>query len=426
VTAESCPLYRLANKSWQSVPGSELPVGTKVLGQAPPARADIVYARTFDATYIVSRRCLKESDDGGSSGLPAAPSSSSDEAVDLSDVNATSAATGSSMAETHGGANGGTAPNFKVYFDFNVVNRPGQDNFDFENYHSFLLFEIAPTPDITFSFDIEPVPKYYELAYQVTKKLQFRVGKIFIPFDDLTPHNIYGGRINTSRLEVTGQDNPFLPDLWTDLGGAVRYQFLDTTRIALEGDIYVVNGFGEGGTDPTGQSPIYPNFADVAVTNPDNNREKAYGGRLHTILYNTFGIGLSYYRDRWSSDNHDPEFITIYGADSQIRFNRYELRAGVIQMNVNLPTGDFTRGGFYAELGRLLGNKDQYKVLARGGKIQFDSRVADATTDQTIIGGMLIYKPNVIQYAVEYSRDIQKNANKFTYGYFDASIIVAL
>ncbi len=320
-------------------------------------------------------------------------------------------------------------PNFKVFFDFLLVNRPGLENLSFDSFHTFLFFELLPTPDIQFSFDISPQPKFFELDTQVNKRLQFRVGKIWIPFDDMAPHNLFGGRVNTSRLAI---GSAFLPDIWTDLGAGFKLQIFDSPKFAMELHGYIVNGFHDGGTDlanPTSGPSGYPSFADLTI-GPDNNRDKAIGGRVHMLIYNRLGIGASYYTGQWNADTGAPALrLNILGIDSQLRIGPLELRGGLCAKTWDLPAGSpvsttANGGGDYVEAGLKFGGKREWKFLARAGTIQLDDRVVDIT-DQRIVGGALLYQPGLIQYSIESSRDLKEADGKKNYSYTAARMVMA-
>jgi hypothetical protein len=376
---------------------------------------------------------------------PPGKDQSADGAVDLSSLD--NSATGkSSVSGSAEGSGGPTQPMFKSYFDFNIVNRPGtQDNFTFDNYHSFLFFEIIPTPTVMFTFDVNPTaPKFYELDWQASKKLTLRVGKIFIPFDDISsqsPHNIFGGRVGISRLSLDPSGATFLPDVWADLGVGLKYVFMDTSAFYLEGHLYVVDGVQDGGTDPNigtnpGQDPVgtpYPNFSQnglVTGTGADNNRDKSIGARLHTLIDSRLGIGASVYTGRWTADNGanaaPSERLIMYGFDSQLRLSWAELRAGIALMNVGMPVnGSFNRSGTYGEIGHHFGYLDRWKILGRVGTLDLDSRV-DAVTDETIVGGTLLYRPGFVEFSLEYSRDLNTDyALKPNHSYTDLRCVMA-
>jgi hypothetical protein len=354
----------------------------------------------------------------------AAAAKPSEESVDLSSLGASGGGGGGESGKAHGGGGGGdNGIGFKVYFDHALVRRPGVTEFSWDSYHSFLLAEIVPTPDVQFAFEVSTAPKYFELDVQVTKKMQLRLGKIWIPFDDMAPHNIFGGRVNVSRLAPGAA---FLPDLWTDLGAGVKFNLIDTRKFGLEAHLYTVNGFGAGGTDGfTGQSgEVYPKFSDLPIST-DNNKDKAFGGRIHMLMFRKFGLGASIYRGRWSSESRTARYATMLGVDSQLRLGRTEFRAGLATGAVQLDSRDFNRGGAYLELGQKLGRLQTWKVLARGGTIQLDDRVI-SSSDQRLVGGTLLWQPNMIQYSLEASKDLQVYSRKRSYSYMAFRVVIAM
>jgi hypothetical protein len=345
-----------------------------------------------------------------------------EETVDLSQMGSTAPAKPQS-GSPHGVAVG-SGPQFKMYFDFNLLSRPGVNDLTFDNFHTFLMLESSPTPEWSFAFEVNPSPRYFELSYHKSPRLEVRAGKIWIPFDDLAPHNIFGGRVNVSRLTL---GEAFLPDLWTDLGVAFKYRVLDSRAFTMDAHLYTVNGFGSGGSDPINASASvqdYPSFSDKTVT-ADNNTNKAFGGRLALKLFQKLGLGFSFYQGRWSDEESDPYGMLMLGGDAQLRWKSTELRAGLITMNVDIPAETYLRGGSYVELGQKFGKKDQWKVLLRGGMVQPDDR-AISVTDQTLVGATILYQPGFIQYSLEHSQDIQDIPGKVGKSFTNARVVVAL
>ncbi len=279
-----------------------------------------------------------------------------------------------------------------------------------------------------FTFDISASPRFYELDYNITPKLQIRAGRIWIPFDDLSPHNIFGGRVNVSRLNPAS--NPtmqFLPDIWTDLGIGLRYQLIDTSALQGVAHLYAVNGFRDGGTDPssqtTGQS--YPNFSST-VLGADNNADKSIGARVHMMWARKFGVGVSYFRGGWTPSTAPAgKGLSMLGLDGQLRLGPTEFRAGIASMNVDLPNDTMSRGGLYGEVSHRFGPRQQFRALARGGTLQLDNRVFDVT-DQMIVGGALVYAPGMVELWGEYSQDLKVVTGKVNYSYAAARLVVAL
>lgn len=323
-------------------------------------------------------------------------------------------------------------PGFKVFFDLNLVSRPNVANFTFANYHTIFLFEMLPNADLQFSFDIAMSggtgPRFYELDYQVSPKVQVRAGKIWIPFDDMAPHNIFGGRVNVSTLNP-GQA-AFLPDLWTDLGVGVKFVPIDTKALRLTTHAYVVNGFQSGGTDPLGVDTLYPSFSNTSSVNTliaaDQNRNKAIGGRAHALFAGYLGLGASFYTGRWTPETSISKGLTIIGVDGQLRIGPTEIRAGLASMSLGLPSGDSVgRGGYYGEIGSKFGGDQKWKGLIRMGNIQLDNRAIDVT-DQQLVGATLLWKPGLIEYSLQHSRDLKDVPGKLGTTYTALRMVVAL
>jgi hypothetical protein len=314
-----------------------------------------------------------------------------------------------------------TNPNFHVYFDLNLIHRPGVTDLTFDAFHTFLLFELAPTPEFQFSFDVNPSPRYFELDYQITKSLTFRAGKIWIPFDDMAPHNIFGGRVNVSRLTLGAA---YLPDLWTDLGVGLKWQIVDASQFNLLSHLYVVNGFRSGGTDPLDPLASYPSFSDLAIA-ADNNAGKSIGGRVQATLFRKIGLGASVYSGQWSDGDSAPKGLLIFGSEAQFRFAATEIRLGMSGMSAEITGDSFNRGGLYGEIGQRFGSNRQFKILLRGGSLQLDDRVIDIN-DRTLVGGTILYQPGPIQISLEHSRDINTGVTKIDTQFTSLRLVVAL
>lgn len=312
---------------------------------------------------------------------------------------------------------------FRVYFDLNLIRRPGYEEFSFDTIHSFLFFESVISPEIQFSFDVSPSLRFYELDWQINSFVQFRAGKISIPFDDLSPHNIYGGRVNVSKLAI---GPAFLPDLWADLGVGAKFNLVSKPNFSLISHLYVVNGFRSGGTDPTGNSKPYPSFSDLP-SSADNNRNKAIGTRFQGTFSRRLSVGFSYYTETWTDEGLTSHGLHMIGVDSQYKFPNAtsELRVGLVNMSVEVDSGTFYRGGSYVEFGQKLKRDSAWKLLFRGGTLQGDDRVVD-NDDERIIGATLIYQPNAIQFSIEHSEDLEKVATKKGYGFTNLRMVIAL
>ncbi|RYZ80284.1 MAG: hypothetical protein EOP04_26170 [Proteobacteria bacterium] len=303
------------------------------------------------------------------------------------------------------------------------------------------MVEYTPTPEFTFMAEVSSSPRFYEVAYQISPKIQVRWGKVWIPFDDLSPHNIFGGRVNTSKLAY--QPNlMLLPDIWADLGVVGKFRLMENNKNTVDAHLYVVNGFQQT-TDSTGAviqtGSIYPNFASTTGgALGDNNSQKDFGGRLQYKYGQSFSLGGSYYKGTYTDRSYPSTSVadkkmhglSILGLDVQFRpTNMTEVRAGYVTMSVDLKSTDTVtkakRGGTYVELGQKFGADRTWKALIRGGQVQADDRVATAG-DLSIVGITLLKMVGPLQFSIEYNKDSKQAAGKsaMTYGAF--RIVTAL
>lgn len=355
--------------------------------------------------------------------------------VDLGELNAnpaqavvsdakSSGTAGSSHGSFHG-SQANSAPMFKILFDFLLHLQPGISPWTFDTYHNLLLVDFVPKPEIQFSFEVNPAPRYYEFDYNVNPKLQVRVGKIWIPFDDMNPHNTFGGFINTSKVRDP-KATAFLPDIWADLGVGVKYTLVDSSALNITTHLYIVNGFGSGGTDPLKQAAAYPNFSTTGVA--DNNTDKAIGTRIHFDFAKTFGVGASFYTCQYTNQGDEGKRLYMIGADTQLRLlSGTTLRAGYTYQKVELQStsakSSYLRGGLYADaLQRFSKN---YILGARVGVQQEDDRITDLN-DQTWVGGRVGYETEIWQLYLIYMRDLNGTPDKANREYEALRFVVTL
>jgi hypothetical protein len=348
--------------------------------------------------------------------------------VNLEDLDKQAAAPAAGPSAANAAASK-SAPMLKVYFDLDFYAQPGGNakgsGLTFDNFHSFVFLDVMPTEDIMFSTSIETPPKFYELDYRLFKPLTLRLGKIWIPFDDLTPHSIYGGMTNVSKI-IVGEN--FLPDLFTDLGAGLTWKPADSPDFTLQLDGYVVNGFQSGGKDPVTPGSLYPDFGSLP-TGPDNNKNKSIGGRGHALIAHTLGLGVSYYTGRWTNQDDPPEKLSMIGSDAQIYLtSTTTIRGGFATMDVKLPPGasapNYLRNGTYAEIGQKFGGGDQFTFLLRGGTLNLDDRVVTQNNKQ-IAGAKLVWKPNVLEWSIEHSHDYKKVAAKTAYDFTNLRVVAS-
>lgn len=339
---------------------------------------------------------------------PAEPAEEAEVNLDEESPAATTAAT---VSNPHSGGLG-KKPAFRAMFDWWLTYQPGRDpngvSVTFDNLHYLMILEIVPDPRFYFGFEVSTAPRFFELDYQVTRSLTLRLGRIYIPFDDLSPHSYFGGRVNVTRLGQPGSSNAFLPDIWTDLGIGARLSLGPKRSTHFDLDGYVVNGFSENATFSPSGDTAYPDFSQTLVI--DNNNNKSLGGRMQVVFGGDLvTLGGSAFYGRYSADTSPSASILMAGTDAKLHFEGTEIRVGYIYMNVGvIPTDSFVRGGFYLELSQWFGN---LRALARMGQSQNDSRVVQ-NTDQTIVGGSLAYRAGPVQLSLELSKDINEVPGK--------------
>ena len=304
---------------------------------------------------------------------------------------------------------------FHFYFDFWLINRPGFGPLTFQNIHSISMVEAQPSDDVFFSAEISLNPRYYEVKYApVGKRWNLRVGKIWIPFDDINPHNHFGGRTNTRQL-LTG-NTLFLPNIWTELGLAFEGKLYDFRGWKGVGTLYVTNGFGAGGRNPSGETTEYPSFSDSDSLATDNNSDKAIGARLQFNYKQSASLGVSVYSARWTSQALESKRLMLLGFDAGYQLGRFELRGGLLAGKVDLLDGtSMKKGGAYAEFWTKFLAERTLRLALKAGILQPDDRYI-GINDLKAIGAGLYYRPKTIQYSIEHSQDLEKISGKKGYG----------
>lgn len=355
---------------------------------------------------------------------------------------ATSASYASGGMSPHGGSASGVLPNLKFYFDFVLRSWKGntaESDFGFDSYHQRLMVEFTPTPELMFQGELLD-KKYFETDYMLTPRLQVRWGKIWIPFDDMSPHSMFGGRINTTDFRQTGE-SAFLPDIWADLGIGFKYLLSDSLNFQSELHFYVVNGFRQASAgspiqDEQNAATPYPSFEGTPGVSGDNNNAKALGARWHAVMGRRFGLGASVYKDTYTDKAYSSQEgkkalgILIVGVDAQLRpTTTTEIRAGYVTMKADLDAdlsnkASFTRGGTYVELGQRFGTEDRWKFLIRAGASQNDNRVVDVS-DKTIVGATILKNFGSVEAQVNYYRDLHQVPQKTAYNYGEFRLVTA-
>jgi hypothetical protein len=112
----------------------------------------------------------------------------------------------------------------------------------FRTYHNFVFLKVDASENLVLEAEIVD-RVYYEMKYRVGERLEFKAGRLWVPFG-LTPfHHYYGGV----------QGDPFsgklVPNVWAEQGAGLAYTlFEDRLGATLTGDTYAIRGFdGSGG-----------------------------------------------------------------------------------------------------------------------------------------------------------------------------------
>lgn len=350
-----------------------------------------------------------------------------------------------SFSKPSGEGTGGA--NLKFFFDFMYRSGvPGATSArtsvkSFDSFHQIIMAEYSPSPEFTFvtdigsaAFNMGSVPKFFECDYQVNPRLQLRWGKIWIPFDDMSPHNIFGGRVNAANL-LSDQSLVLLPTLWADLGAGLKYRLIQNKTSSVDFYGYVVNGFSDNNSDPTGAtgSTHYPNFATVGSPGPtaDNNSAKDFGVRLHYKYGQTWGLGISHYRGTYSASSVTPALgLSMTGLDAQIQFsNTTSMRLGymtaTVKLDPTLAVNSAKRGGTYIEGAQKFGSDRSWRLLTRAGQVQADDR-STTTSDFNVVGFSIQKTINPITLSLEYNKDTKKMAGKANTTFWALRVVTAL
>ena len=194
-------------------------------------------------------------------------------------------------------------------FDLNIeVDNPQKkgdaQTSQFRNYHKFLFLKVTPTDRLTLDAEVLDLT-YYEMTYNISRRIDMRVGKIWVPFGSTPFHHYYGGR----------QGDPFdgllLPNVWSEFGAGFSGTVYSGERLHIDSDLYIIRGFdGELGTV-------------MDLTNGGSDNLFAYGGRTHmrigsklsiwgSLLYNEFGV------------NNDGQLL-LWGGDLLVDYGFFDI-----------------------------------------------------------------------------------------------------
>jgi hypothetical protein len=294
---------------------------------------------------------------------------------------------------------------------------PSPQFLNFNNIHADIFVDLFALPEVQFLFEVSPTSRLYELDWKIHPEIELRVGRIWIPFDDMGPTRPYGGLI--SRSELAPSHIPtFLPDLWTDLGVAVRVILSQTETETSDVQLYLVNGFQDDGIDPFQQVASYPGFGPGSNSTTDNNNDKAIGARLRLILDRSISYGFSAYTGQYTGRNFESSRVSVFGIDSQVKLgDTWKVKGGYAVMLVGLISGsayaNYVRGGAHFSILKQV--NDNFKVTLSGSAFQTDDRLVDAS-DRVLAGLTFSYLPQPnMELSGIFSRDFNKVLAKTQY-----------
>lgn len=191
--------------------------------------------------------------------------------------------------------------------------------------------------------------EYADLHYFLTDTTTITAGKFLIPFGQFGP-NIHPSWINRSPWTPgiygshgSNQAMEALMPILSDVGVAVQKTIVlgDHKKIFI--DVYSTNGPGMEADDHAAEAPVQEELSEqeeetvhaelpelaFEATNGDNNKDKAFGGRVVYAMLPGLEIGASYY-----SANYDEEEtldFTAQGLDINLIGSHYLLRGEYIE-----------------------------------------------------------------------------------------------
>lgn len=335
----------------------------------------------------------------------AAPAESEEQEISLDDLDEETSSSAApspiaAPAETggHGHAAGAFPPKFKLFFDLLTEYEWETKTFQFTRDHAHVMIDLTVTDWLAFRADIAFEPEFFEVIFNIKGKMEFRLGKILVPFGQNEFHHLIGGRVDEDAL--------FLPTIWGDYGLAFKHSAYDGDFVSFDYSLYAINGFQDT-VDEYGD-PM-PSTRDGSLT--DNNQMKGVGLRAALHLGTAVTLGTSWYVDAW--DENNDQFMLYYGADLELGYDlmpvpvlkNIRLRAEAAWGEIMLPNQDNYHGIFGGEANGILKNfgmrksgynlELSYRIVKwlflryREGYLNDDNRVTNAHD-------LLIHEPGVV------------------------------
>lgn len=281
----------------------------------------------------------------------------------------------------------------KLVVDLLVEHTIGEEKFQFRPHHTYVIVMGQPVDDLQFMVQLSDNPLFYEVSWAVTPRISITAGKLLIPFGTSEFHQLIGGRVD--------EHGAFLPELWADYGLALRHHLVDSEAVSTDYALYVVNGFQ--GTDA-------PNIASGSGT--DNNWAKGVGARVRVTALRTVTVTGSAYYDRW--DVRGKESVLYYSLGGELRgalfgLPRLRLRGEWSRGEIGVAGRDYQRGitrfavarsGTYAEAQYAF--TERFAVRLRGGRLNPDNTVADASDTEVYEPALLIGVGSKVWWTLAY------------------------
>ena len=155
---------------------------------------------------------------------------------------------------------------------------------------------------------------HIQTVKEATPELNLRAGGVLVPFNQLNVLHDGPLRELTDRPLV---DRVIVPTTWTEPGvglyGAARLGH----GVSVNYETYLVNGLGPGLSDEKGLRSARRGGLK------DNNRNKAWVGRLGLVPTRRLELGVSAYKGKWDDENRLD--LSILGADWTYRRGPFKL-----------------------------------------------------------------------------------------------------
>jgi opacity protein-like surface antigen len=317
---------------------------------------------------------------------------------------------GLKQSEFHGVKVGG-------YFDTEWKSSSAENTF---TAHRMVLFTTAsPHPSILFNTEVEfeyggainslgdkgevKIEQAW-VDYRLSEQAVLRGGVVLVPFGRLNILHDSNIRQSTNRPILTKY---IIPTTWMDTGIGV-HGTIDSGDWEFTYDAYMLNGLIATPSTTTGIRNARPNFK------ADNNKQKAFAGRIGILPSIKTEMGLSFYQDKMTSTTQE-RTLHMYGFDFLHKEGIFEVAGEWALSKITDDTVSPQQDGYFLEA-RVRWMPDWIKGII--GATQFDSpsmtwftRVGQVDLNR---GGTTAKTQSQTTYGVNY-RPIESLAFKLEY-----------